>query len=200
MVRWFLWTHVDSMEYEDFLSSKIWQRLIIEHSNHLILRVSTVSNFIEPMVELKIIRRKHVSILLPEKFKSPAKASMFVQSGEVEKNYLNLLKIYFVIKTMAEKGFAEDRMGRKIDRCFSDAVIKAGKSRFREKICYIRVLLNVRFYFIRCRFDSRRCLQPVLLQETHVAALRRHVLRSRSRLQQLREGTEQQLIRIISRI
>lgn len=29
---------------------------------------------------------------------------------------------------MAEKGFAEDRMGQKIDRCFSDAVIKAGKS------------------------------------------------------------------------
>lgn len=29
---------------------------------------------------------------------------------------------------MAEKSFAEDRMGRAIDRCFSDAVIKAGKS------------------------------------------------------------------------
>lgn len=27
---------------------------------------------------------------------------------------------------MAEKGFAEDRMGQKIDRCFSDAIIKAG--------------------------------------------------------------------------
>lgn len=121
-------------------------------------------------------------------------------SQEVEKKNLNLLKIYFVIKTMAEKGFAEDRMGRKIDRCFSDAVIKAGKSRFSEKICYIRVLSNFRFCFIRCRFDSRRCLQPVLLQEKDVAALRWHFLRSRSRLQQLREGIKQQLIRIISKI
>lgn len=73
------------MEYEDFLSSKIWQRLIIENSNRLIRRVPTVPSLIEPLVELKIIRRKHVFILLPEKFKSPAKAPMFVQSGEVEK-------------------------------------------------------------------------------------------------------------------
>lgn len=29
---------------------------------------------------------------------------------------------------MASKGFAEDRMGQKIDRCFSDAAIKAGES------------------------------------------------------------------------
>ncbi|CRL07623.1 CLUMA_CG020588, isoform A [Clunio marinus] len=27
---------------------------------------------------------------------------------------------------MAEKSFAEDRMGQKIDRCFSDTFIKAG--------------------------------------------------------------------------
>jgi Domain of unknown function (DUF543) len=38
---------------------------------------------------------------------------------------------------MAEKGFAEDRMGRAIDRCFSDAVIKAGESTC-YNFCYIR--------------------------------------------------------------
>lgn len=36
-------------------------------------------------------------------------------------------KIFANLRKMAEKGFAEDRMGQKIDRCFSDAVIKAGE-------------------------------------------------------------------------
>lgn len=43
---------------------------------------------------------------------------------------------------MTEKVFVEDRMGQKIDRCFSDAVIKAGESHGDTVVifCYIRVL------------------------------------------------------------
>lgn len=43
---------------------------------------------------------------------------------------------------MSEKVFVEDRMGQKIDRCFSDAVIKAGKTRSDSVVIfrYIRVL------------------------------------------------------------
>ena len=46
---------------------------------------------------------------------------------------------------MAEKGFAEDRMGQKIDRCFSDSVIKAGES--------IVVRCNKSSRYIRDRLD-----------------------------------------------
>lgn len=43
---------------------------------------------------------------------------------------------------MTEKVFVEDRMGQKIDRCFSDAVIKAGETRSDAVVIfhYIRVL------------------------------------------------------------
>lgn len=39
---------------------------------------------------------------------------------------------------MPEKAFAEDIMGHKIDRCFSDAVIKAGE-RVSSIFDYIRI-------------------------------------------------------------
>lgn len=50
---------------------------------------------------------------------------------------------------MSEKVFVEDRMGQKIDRCFSDAVIKAGECRCDSVVIsyYIRVL-HANFWFL----------------------------------------------------
>ena len=89
---------------------------------------------------------------------------------------------------MAGQEFAEDKMGRAIDRCFSDGVIKAGRPKFNNFDLFVtsfRVIKIKIFQKNRSRIRPRRSVQLIFLQKENVAAFRWKFFWSRRRIQQL---------------